>query len=124
MTEETLRQRLDALNSEIQQGRIMEAMKEFYADDVVMSENDAEATIGLEANLSREQDFVDKTEWHGLELKDVVVDGDTAMVRWWMDFTNTSYGQRLAFTQVAFQRWRDGKISEERFYYSPTPLED
>ncbi len=124
MNKTTLRNRVDALNTMIQQGRIMDAMNEFYADGVVMSENDAEATIGLEANLVREKEFVDNTQWHGLELKDVVVDGETAMVRWWMDFTNEQYGQRLAFTQVAFQRWLDGKIVEEHFYYSPTPVQE
>jgi hypothetical protein len=124
MSEITLRHRVDTLNTMIQQGRIMDAMNEFYGAEVVMSENDADATIGLEANLGREQDFVDNTQWHGLELKDVVIDGDTAMVRWWMDFTNAHYGQRLAFTQVAFQKWQDGKIVEERFYYSPTPVQD
>jgi hypothetical protein len=40
-----------------------------------------------------------------------------------MDFHNSQYGQRLAFTQVAYQRWRDGKIVEERFYYTPVPVE-
>ena len=124
MSDTTVRQRVDNLNTMIQQGRIMEAMNEFYADEVVMSENDAEATIGLEANLAREQDFVNNTQWHGLELKDVVIDGDTSMVRWWMDFTNANYGQRLAFTQVAYQKWNDGKIVEERFYYSPAPAQD
>jgi len=124
MNATTLRHRVDTLNIMIQQGRIMDAMNEFYADEVVMSENDAEATVGLDANLAREQDFVNNTQWHGLELKDVVIDGDTAMVRWWMDFTNSHYGQRLAFTQVAFQRWRDNRIVEERFYYSPSPVKD
>ena len=119
-----VRHRVDTLNTMIQQGRIMEAMNEFYADDVVMSENDGEPTVGLAANLEREQAFVNNTQWHGLELKDVVVDGDTSMVRWWMDFTNPGYGGRLAFTQVAYQRWVEGKIAEERFYYSPAPVED
>jgi len=123
MTETVTRERVRALNEMIQQGRIMEAMREFYADDVIMSENDGEATDGLRANLEREQAFVDNTEWYGLELKDVIVDGDTAAVRWWMDFHNTQYGQRLAFTQVAYQRWQDGKIVEERFYYTPVPVE-
>ena len=119
-----VRHRVDTLNTMIQQGRIMDAMDEFYADDVVMAENDAEPTVGLAANLERERDFVNNTQWHGLELQEVVVDGDTSMVRWWLDFTNSNYGQRLAFTQVAFQRWVEGKIVEERFYYSPTPVEE
>ncbi len=119
-----LKHRVDTLNTMIQQGRIMEAMEEFYSDNVVMAENDAEPTVGLAANLEREQAFVNNTQWHGLELKDVVVDGNTSMVRWWMDFTNSEYGQRLAFTQVAYQRWEDGKIAEERFYYTPAPVQD
>jgi hypothetical protein len=123
MSTADVRHRVDTLNTMIQQGRIMEAMEEFYADDVIMSENDAEPTVGFEANLERERDFVNNTQWHGLELQDVIVDGDTSMVRWWLDFTNSNYGQRLAFTQVAFQRWVEGKIVEERFYYSPTPVE-
>ena len=124
MNSADVRHRVDTLNTMIQQGRIMEAMDEFYADEVVMAENDAEPTVGLEANLERERDFVNNTQWHGLELQDVVVNGDTSMVRWWLDFTNSNYGQRLAFTQVAFQRWVEGKIVEERFYYSPTPVEE
>lgn len=123
MSDINVKHRVDTLNTMIQQGRIMDAMNEFYSDDVVMSENDADATVGLEANLAREKAFVDNTQWHGLELKEVVVDGDTSMVRWWMDFTNAEYGQRLAFTQVAFQKWSDGKIVEERFYYSPAPAQ-
>ncbi len=117
-----LRQRVDALNSMILQGRILDAMNEFYADDVVMAENDQAPTVGLAANLERERAFVAATQWHGLELQGVVVDGHVAVVRWKMDFTNSAYGQRLAFTQVAVQCWAGGKIVEERFYYSPTPV--
>ncbi len=124
MNTNDLKHRVDTLNTMIQQGRITEAMEEFYSDNVVMAENDAEPTVGLAANLEREQAFVNNTQWHGLELKDVVVDGNTSMVRWWMDFTNSEYGQRLAFTQVAYQRWEDGKIAEERFYYTPAPVQD
>ena len=120
---DSIRDRVDALNAMIQQGRIMEAMREFYTDDVVMAENDNPPTVGLAANLEREQAFVDNTTWYGAELKTVVVDGDTSMVQWWLDFHNVQYGPRLAFTQVAVQRWRDGKIYDERFYYSPQPVD-
>ncbi len=118
-----LKERVDALNAMIAQGKIMEAMREFYADDVVMGENDNPPYEGLAANLEREQQFVDNTQWFGLELKGVALGDNLSMVRWWMDFHNKGYGQRLAFTQVAVQRWRDGKIYDERFYYSPTPVE-
>ncbi len=60
-----LRERVDQLNTMIQDSKIMEAMNTFYADDVVMGENDNPPCEGLEANLAREQDFVDNTEWFG-----------------------------------------------------------
>ena len=66
-----IRERVDQLNGMIQQGKIMEAMNEFYTDDLVMAENDNEPTVGLAANLEREQAFVDNTTWYGLELKGV-----------------------------------------------------
>ena len=116
-----LKHSVDALNSMIQEGRIMEAMNTYYSDDVVMAENDGEPTVGLPANLEREQAFVDHTTWYDLKLKGVALGEDVAMVQWYMDFHNTQYGQRLAFTQVAVQQWRDGKIVDERFYYSPQP---
>ncbi len=122
MTHDEIRQRLDALNEKIQQGEIMDAMREFYAEDLVMAENDAEPTVGLAANLEREQAFVDNTTWYGAELKSVAIADDLSMTQWWLDFHNTQYGQRLAFTQVAVQRWRDGKIYDERFYYNPQPV--
>ena len=117
-----IRERVDALNTMILEGKIMEAMNEFYAGEVVMAENDNEPTVGLAANLEREQAFVDNTTWYGAELKSVAVGDDLSMVEWRLDFHNTQYGARLAFTQVAVQRWRDGKIYDERFYYSPQPV--
>lgn len=122
MTREEIRKRVDTLNAKIQQGEIMAAMREFYADDVVMAENDAEPTVGLVANLDREQAFVDDTTWYGAELKGVAIGDDMSMTQWRLDFHNTQYGQRLAFTQVAVQRWRDGKIYDERFFYNPQPV--
>mgnify|MGYP001825125170 FL=1 len=119
---DNIRERVDQLNGMILEGKIMEAMGEFYTDDVVMAENDNEPTVGLKANLEREQAFVDNTTWYGAELKNVAHGDGISMVEWWLDFHNTQYGPRLAFTQVAVQRWRDGKIYDERFYYSPQPV--
>jgi hypothetical protein len=117
-----IRERVDQLNQMILEGKVMEAMREFYTEDVVMAENDNEPTVGLDANLEREQAFVDNTTWYGAELKGVAIGDGVSMVEWWLDFHNTQYGPRLAFTQVAVQRWRDGKIYDERFYYSPQPV--
>jgi len=118
-----LKARVDQLNQWIQEGRIMDAMREFYTDDLVMAENDNPPTMGLAANLEREQKFVDNTKWYGLELKGVAVGDGVTMSQWFMDFHTEHYGARLRFTQVAVQRWRGDKIYDERFYYNPVPVE-
>ena len=118
-----LKQRVDALNAMILEGKIMDAMNEFYADDLVMGENSNEPCVGLEANLEREEKFVANTTWYGCELKNVAVGDGVTMSEWYMDFHTTHYGARLRFTQVAVQRWRDGKIYDERFYYNPVAVE-
>jgi len=119
-----LKTRVDALNQMILEGKIMEAMRELYTDDLVMGENDDPPTVGLEANLEREEQFVNNTTWYGLELEGVAVGDAVTMVQWWMDFHNKAYGNRLAFTQVAVQKWRGDKIYDERFYYSPRVIDD
>ncbi len=114
----SLREKVDELNKMILEGKITEAMKAFYHKDVSMQENDNPPTIGLEANIKREDEFVANTEWHGAQLKGVAVGDEISMVEWFFDFTNKQYGKRLALNQVAVQRWKDGKIINERFYYN------
>ena len=46
----------------IRQGRVMDAMRKFYSDDCVMEEPAYGKTVGLAANLEREQKFVDSVQ--------------------------------------------------------------
>ena len=50
--------RLEELLAYIAEGRIMDAMHEFYAENVVMEEPMYGRTEGLAANLTREEGFV------------------------------------------------------------------
>ena len=102
----------------VQEGRIMDAMREFYAEDVVMEEPMYGSTRGLEANLEREQKFVDSVkEFRGFEAKNVSVGENSATYENVMDWVDVS-GQEIHVEQVAVQEWRDGKIVRERFYYA------
>ena len=51
--------RINELLDYIRNGRIMDAMHEFYAEDVVMVEPAYGETLGLEANLKREEKFLE-----------------------------------------------------------------
>lgn len=108
---------LDAeLNDMIRQGKAMEAFEKFYADDVVMMEND-EAFEGKEVNRQREQEFFGNIkELHAASVGHSAVDGDTSFCEQFFDATLQD-GKRIKMEEIAVRTWKDGKVIKERFYY-------
>jgi ketosteroid isomerase-like protein len=120
------RQRVLALVAHVEQGRILDAIDAFYADDVVMQDNQNAPTVGRAANRAREEQFVGFIrEVHENRADLVLVDGDHAVVHWHFAFTGAD-GKRLRFDQLALQTWRgqgdDARIVHERFVYDPATL--
>ena len=115
------RERVQQLIQYVEQGRTLEAIEEFYADDVAMQENRGEPTRGKSANLARERQFYGSIQLHEFRAKSFVVDGDRSAIEWVIEFT-TGDGQRLRMEEVAYQTWRGDKIVHERFYYDTATL--
>ena len=113
-----LRNNVDQLNQMILEGKILEAFEKFYADDVVMQDNNYPARDGKEVNRQFEEAFVNSlTEFRGAKVVDTIISDDLAVVEWWFDYTHKDFGVRN-YTQLAVQRWKNGKIVEEKFYYN------
>lgn len=113
-----LKQNVDQLNSMILEGKVLEAFEKFYSDDVVMQDNDYPARIGKDVNRQHEEAFVGGlTEFRGAKVLNSIVSDDLAVTEWWMDYTHKDFGTRN-YTQLAVQRWKNGKIVEEKFYYN------
>jgi ketosteroid isomerase-like protein len=109
--------RLHELLDFIRNGKIMDAMREFYADDVVMEEPRYGKTQGLKANLEREQQFVDSVaEFKNFQTPAVAVGDGVGVYENVMDWKTTD-GDDMHVEQVVVQQWKDGKIVHERFYY-------
>jgi hypothetical protein len=118
LTATDLRANFEDIKSLVLQGKAMEAFEKYYGDDVVMQENEMPATIGKTANRERELDFFAKvTEFRGLELKAVAYGEDVIIAEWFVDYTHADWG-KVTHDQVSVQRWRDGKVIHERFYYA------
>lgn len=110
-------QRVNDLVRHIQEGRILDAMNEFYAEETRMQENRNPPTIGLAANIEREKQFLRNVkEWKGSEFKAIGVGKDVTFYEAAFDWVTTD-GVPVHVEQVAVQRWRDGKIVHERFYH-------
>lgn len=109
--------RISELLEYLANGRIMDAMNEFYADDVVMDEPAYGATVGLAANLEREEQFVASVkEFKNFEVSKVGVGDGVSLYENVMDWTDNG-GNEVHVEQVVVAQWRDGKIVHERFYY-------
>jgi ketosteroid isomerase-like protein len=113
--------RVQALVTAVEEGRVLEAMQEFYADDVVMQESNGTATVGKAANLERERQFFGSITDARTRALSVLVDGDHAAVHWLFEFTGAD-GARFRMDQVALQTWRGERIAHERFYYDSAAL--
>ncbi len=112
-----LKDRLENLFRHIREGRIIDALQEFYAEDVAMQENANPPTVGLAANIEREQQFMSGVkEWKGFEVKGVGVGDGITFYEAVFDWIATN-GQPVHLEQVTVARWRDDKIVHERFYY-------
>lgn len=99
------------------QGKAMEAFEKYYGEDVVMQENELPATFGKAANRERELEFFAKmTEFRKIELKTVAYGDDVIISEWFLDYTHADWG-KVTHDQVSVQRWKNGKVVHERFYY-------
>ncbi|MEM9109515.1 MAG: SnoaL-like domain-containing protein [Planctomycetota bacterium] len=110
--------RIHELLDYIRNGRIMDAMKEFYAEGVVMTEPAYGATVGLTANLEREQKFVDSVKaFKSFETPAIAVGDGVAIYENTMSWTTVD-DQDINVEQAVVQKWEGGKIVHERFYYA------
>jgi len=74
--------------------------------------------LGKEENRTYEEAFVNGlTEFRGAKVVNSMISDGIAGVEWWFDYMHKDDGVGN-YHQVSVQRWKDGKIAEEKFYYN------
>ncbi len=113
-----LRTNVDQLNQMVLEGKILDAFDKFYAPDIKMQDNDYPVRDGFDTNREYEVAFVGGlTEFRGAKVLNTIISDDVAATEWWFDYTHKDYGVRN-YKQVSIQRWKNGKVVEEKFYYN------
>lgn len=106
------------LNDMILEGKILQAFDKFYAEDIVMEEEDNKR-VGKEANREYEEQFVASLEeFHSAEIKARGVDEENNVTfsEWENEMTLDGVG-RIEQKQVSVRTWNDdGQITHEKFY--------
>ncbi len=116
-TSSNLQDRLEDLFSYIREGRILDAINEFYADDASMQDNSLPPTVGREANYEREKQFLSMVkEWKGFEVTATGVGDDVTFYETVMDWVTTD-DTPVHVEQVVIAKWKNGKITHERYYH-------
>ena len=120
----TVKELAKTVQEHIGSGKLLEAFDTFYAEHCAMQENTSEPFKGKATNRKREEQFLASVkEWTSFEVKSIGVDADghasdsgVAIVESSFSFI-TQDGQNVSRDQVSVQRWKDGQIEHERFYY-------
>lgn len=116
---EDLRRRLDEFIGLVVSGRSIEAMERFYAEDVMIFENRELSRAGREACIIYEREQLTKSGRPQLKATKRAADPQTGVsfIEWVVQFRSPSSGRPIRLEEVAVQKWSNGEIIEERFYY-------
>ncbi len=108
------------LQSMMAEGKTMEAFEELYADNVQIYEMPTgEHRDGKEAQRKAIEGWFGMVkEMHGGGLNSIAANEETGIstAETWTDITMQD-GNRMKMEEVAVQKWENGKIVEEKFYY-------
>lgn len=114
----TLKEKATDIYNKLGQGQLLEAFDTYYHEDVVMTEPRG-TREGKKDCRDYEVNFLNSIqEFHGLDVKAITSDeeNNVTTVESAMDVTFKD-GNRANMEQVAVQKWQDGQIIHERFYY-------
>ena len=112
------RERVEMLIAMAEQGKFLEAIQEFYAEDATMQENSQPPRVGLAALLENERRMLASLKEIRVNRADsFLVDGDRSAINWVYLFIDAR-GREIRRNEMAYQVWQNGKIIRERFFYA------
>ncbi|MGZ8523568.1 MAG: nuclear transport factor 2 family protein [Chitinophagaceae bacterium] len=89
----------------------------YYSEDVINIENEGEPVIGLPAKTIKEEELLADFTDISVVPKNTIVCNDMSVTEWHYMFTNKKTGEKIDYTQLSLQRWKNGKIIHERHHY-------
>lgn len=104
----------------LKQGDDEAAASKYNADDIVSheaQEGPMAVSRGREALQKKSEWWRANHEVHGGSVEGPFVNGDQFAVRFTYDLTPKSTGERVTMDEVGLYTVKNGKITEERFFY-------
>jgi len=114
-----LHSNVNGLVDMLKSGQMLDAFEKYYADDVVMQENNEPPRVGKIKNREFEKDFISNIEAvHDSRIKHIAYNPseNVAMIESYFDATLKGAG-RVQMEEVSVQTWKNDKIVHEKFFY-------
>lgn len=113
------RETVDAFVAQVLSGDHVEAIRDWYAPDASMQENQDAPRVGREVLMAGEAQMLARQAEVKTELlAPPMVDGDRVAIHWRFTFTSKK-GHVNSFEEIAWQTWRGDKVWREVFFYDP-----
>jgi hypothetical protein len=115
------RERVAAFVAIIEKKQFLEAIPEFYAEDMTAQENNEPPRIGRAAQVANETRALAVMRFEESRAASYLVDGDRVAIHYVMDIVAAD-GTRCHLEEIAYQTWREDRIVSERYFYDPAQM--
>jgi ketosteroid isomerase-like protein len=111
--------RVRAFIARVEARDYIDALMEFYHDDVTVQENFGDIRRGRDALIAHEIDIT--ARFGSVPVRKVeryAINGDLVFINWIFELKGKE-GPARTLDEVTMQVWRDDRIAWERFYFDP-----
>ena len=103
----------------VRDGRYVEAIEDFYAEDSSMKENLGPERRGRDLLIEHEKAVLSGLKRMATHrVGAVLIDGDRVVINWVFEMIGQD-GAVRRLDELALQTWRGDRIVDEQFYYDP-----
>lgn len=104
------------LNNMTGQGKILDALQQFYAEDCTFQEGNGGSRGSKQAQHEYLANFFKTLKaFNGATLHGQAVGQEFSSSEWTFDMIGGD-GKRMVWNEVLVRRWRNGKVVSEKFY--------
>lgn len=115
------RERVAAFVAMIEKKQFLDALPEFYAEDMTAQENNEPPRVGREAQIANEKRALSVMRFEESRVASYLVDGDRVAIHYAMEIVGPN-GVRCHMEEIAYQTWRGDRIVSERYFYDPAQM--
>ena len=116
MTRDEIERQDTQLNALNREGKILDGLEQFYADECTFQEGNEEPIRGKAAQMDRlSAMFATLQNFNGATLHSQGIGDGLSVTEWTFDMTGGE-GESIIWNEVLVRHWHDGRVVRERFY--------